>query len=101
MTEIRYHPKADDEVLDAARFYEKRNEGLGWRFLSAVRDAETRIARTPRTFRLLEGEFRRCIVRGFPHSLIFRPDDGGVLVVAVAHHSRRPGYWRRRVRRRA
>jgi len=88
-------------VLDAARFYEKRNEGLGWRFLRAVGDAETRIARNPRTFPLLEGEFRRCIVRGFPYSLLFRFDDDGVLVVAVANQRRRPGYWRRRVRRHA
>lgn len=88
-------------MLDAARFYEKRGEGLGWRFLRAVGDAEARIARNPRTFPLLEGELRRCIVRGFPHSLLFRLDDDGVLVVAVAHHRRRPGYWRRRVHRRA
>lgn len=41
MTEVTYHPKADDEVLEAARFYEKRSQGLGWRFLRIVREAET------------------------------------------------------------
>ena len=69
--------------------------------LRAVGDAETRIARNPQTFPLLEADLRRCIVRGFPHSLLFRLDDDGVLVVAVAHQRRRPGYWHRRVRRRA
>ena len=30
---------------------------------------------------------------GFPYSLIYRLQDHTVCVIAVAHHSRRPGYW--------
>lgn len=101
MTEVAYHPQADDEVLEAARFYEQRSEGLGWRFLRAVREAETRIARRPRAFPVLDDEVRRCLLQGFPHALLFRVDDNQILVVAVAHQSRRPGYWRRRTRGRA
>ena len=101
MTEVTYLPKADDEVLEAARFYEKRSQGLGWRFLRIVREAETRIARSPRSFPVLDDEIRRCILRGFPHSLLFRIEDDRILVIAVTHQRRLPGYWRERVRGRA
>jgi hypothetical protein len=76
--EVIYHPKAGDEMLESAKFYEQRSNGLGWRFLSAVRDAEVRIA-----------------------NLLFHIDNDNLFVVAVAHQRRRPAYWRRRLRRRA
>ena len=43
--EVTYHPEADDEVLESARFYEARSKGLGWRFLRAVQHAEERLVR--------------------------------------------------------
>jgi plasmid stabilization system protein ParE len=96
--EVTYHPKADDEVLESARFYERRTEGLGWRFLRVVRDAEARIAQNPNAFPVLDAEIRRCVLPGFPYVLLFRIGDERAVVVAVAHQSRRPGYWRRRLR---
>lgn len=35
-------------------------------------------------------------LHGFPYSLIYRLQGDTVHVIAVAHHSRRPGYWVRR-----
>jgi hypothetical protein len=37
-------------------------------------------------------------MRRFPFSLIYRVDRDTIAILAVAHHSRRPGYWRRRDR---
>jgi hypothetical protein len=99
--EVIYHPKADDEVLESARFYEQRSKGLGWRFLRAVQEADARIVRSPRAFPFLDEPIRKCVLDGFPFSLLFRIDDEGLFVVAVAHQRRRPGYWRRRLRGRA
>ena len=36
---------------------------------------------------------RSLPLHGFPYSLIYRLRDDTVRVIAVAHHSRRPGYW--------
>ena len=99
--EVIYHPKADDEVLESARFYEARSKGLGWRFLRAVQDAEARIARSPRAFPFFDDPVRKCVLAGFPFNLLFQIDDEGLFVVAVAHQRRRSGYWRRRLRGRA
>lgn len=39
---------------------------------------------------------RRMLVRRFPLAIIYRVEAQRVLVVAIAHQRRRPGYWRRR-----
>ncbi len=36
---------------------------------------------------------RSLPLRDFPYSLIYRLQDDTVRVIAIAHHSRRPGYW--------
>lgn len=36
---------------------------------------------------------RSLPLHGFPYPLIYRLRDDTVRVIAVAHHSRRPGYW--------
>lgn len=32
-------------------------------------------------------------LHNFPYSLIYRLQPGTIRVIAIAHHSRRPGYW--------
>jgi hypothetical protein len=44
-------------------------------------------------------EVRMGRVRGFPYTIPFRPQGAIALVVAVAHHKRRPDYWLARLRR--
>lgn len=37
---------------------------------------------------------RQLIVRGYPYQIVYRiMDAGAILVVAIAHGSRRPDYW--------
>ena len=98
MTEIVYHPRADDEVFESVRLYERSREGLGWRFLRALQRAEGRISDGPLVFPILREGIRKCPVRRFPFNVLFRVDAERVFVVAVAHHRRRPGYWLRRLR---
>jgi len=35
-------------------------------------------------------------LKRFPYSLVFRDEPEYILVIAVAHHRRRSGYWSRR-----
>jgi len=45
-------------------------------------------------------ETRRIVLRRFPYSVVYWPDPEDLLVVAVAHQRRKPGYWRSRVSQR-
>ena len=94
---MRYHPEAEAEIVRAARYYEKRVEGLGARFLSEFEATATRILEAPERWRLLEGDVRRCLMRRFPYGIYYRVDTDEVRILVVKHHSRHPDYWKERV----
>ena len=96
MKETIFHPEARAETSESVGFYEARFAGLGLRFLSATETTTDRISTNPEAGSPLAGGFRKRIVPGFPYSIIYRVWDDYIYVVAVAHHRRRPGYWRDR-----
>jgi toxin ParE1/3/4 len=98
--EAIFHPDARAEMSESFDFYQARLDGLGLRFLSAVEQTVERISTHPEAGAPLVGEFRKRIVPGFPYNVIYRVWQDYIYLVAVAHHSRRPGYWRERADRR-
>ena len=98
MKEAIFHPEARAEMRESIEFYEARLDGLGFRFLSAVEQTAERISTHPEAGTPLADEFRKRIVPGFPYSIVYRVWEDYIYLVAVAHHHRRPGYWRERVK---
>jgi toxin ParE1/3/4 len=98
--EAVFHPEAREEVSESMDFYERRLAGLGLRFLTAVEHTTERIAAAPEAGAPIETNYRKRIVPGFPYNIIYRVWEDHVFLVAVAHHRRRPGYWRERADRR-
>jgi len=45
----------------------------------------------------LTPQIRRCRLHRFPYSVIYTQDGADILVLAVAHQHRKPGYWRKRL----
>ncbi len=54
------------------------------------------IAATPELGPWLPPGVRRLLVPGFPYGVVYAPEPGRVVVLAVAQGRRRPGYWRGR-----
>ena len=100
MKEAIFHPEARAEVRESVEFYEARLNGLGLTFLAAVEATAERISTNPEAGSPLAGELRKRIVQGFPYNIIYRVWQDYIYLVAVAHHHRRPGYWRDRSIRR-
>lgn len=96
-----FHPEARVEYLEAVAFYEDRQPGLGARFTLDVEGAIQRIVDAPARWRKIDGDIRRCLTRSFPYGVLYSVEAGYVLILAVMHHSRRPGYWRNRLTPRA
>ena len=92
-----YHPEADAEVIESARYYNSRQGGLGGRFLVMVDKAVDSILEDPTRLPLVDDEVRRCPVDQFPYSIVFAVVGDTVIVIAVAHHSRDPDYWKGRI----
>jgi plasmid stabilization system protein ParE len=94
VTEVRYHEAAHEELLGELGYLELRKRGLGRRFLGEVRRAEALIAQFPLAGEEIVPGIRKRPLRKFRYSLFYALDENGnVLILAVAHQSRQPGYW--------
>jgi plasmid stabilization system protein ParE len=93
VTPIRYHEAAEAELLDEIGYLELRAKGLGQRFFAEIRRAENIIAQFPESGEEIRPGIRKTMVRKFRHSLIYAIEKDGLLILAVAHQSRRAGYW--------
>jgi len=67
---IVFHPEAYEEMLESARFYEGRDEGLGLKFLEAVEDTTKRIQRFPHAGPIERSDIRKRLVSGFPFTVL-------------------------------
>jgi plasmid stabilization system protein ParE len=82
-----------DESFD---WYAKRSVTAAMRFAGAVDAALISLAANPSPFASPDGVHRECPVKAFPFRVVYRIYENQVLVVAIAHVKRRPGYWQRR-----
>ena len=96
MSRYRYLPEAREDLNNAAAFYEASVPGLGDAFLDDVERAINDIRENPRTGAPIGRVFRRAILRRFPFTIVYAERDDEIVIVAIAHDRRRPGYWRGR-----
>lgn len=94
-----FHPEARLEYREAAVFYEARQSGLGATFTREIETAIDRILEAPHLFRFVEQDVRRCLAHTFPFGVLYTVEGDFILIVAVAHGSRKPGYWHERMSR--
>jgi toxin ParE1/3/4 len=94
---LTYHPDAEAELVEAARFYEGRSPGLGDRFLSEFDAAVAEIQASPGLWPVVEGDLRCHTMRRFPFGIYYRVLGDELRILVVKHHSRHPDYWRYRL----
>ena len=89
------HPEAISEIEETAAWYEARRPGLGLEFVAAVDHALGALTERPEQAPVWKGgrPWRRHRLSRFPYVVFYRLDGERVLVMAVAHSKRRPGYW--------
>jgi plasmid stabilization system protein ParE len=95
---FEFHPEALLEYQEAATWYEAQRFRLGVEFTVAVEAAVAAILADPRRYQPAGGDIRIFRMKRFPYYLFYRylESRDHVRIVAVAHHKRRPGYWRKR-----
>jgi toxin ParE1/3/4 len=88
-----YHPDAEAELIEAARFYEKRVSTLGAQFLEATDQAIRVILDAPDRWRVIEANVRQYLMPRFPYAIYYRILPDHIRILAFKHHSRHPDYW--------
>ena len=96
MISVVFDHDARAEFLEAVQYYEDSQIGLGRRFRVAVESAVKSIAENPFRYRVLHPPFRRYLLPNFPNAIIYCIEPENILIIAVAHTKRKPGYWIKR-----
>lgn len=86
----------DEEAYEAASWYRARNERTSAAFVKALRLAFERIQESPETWPSYHEGTRRTPVFRLPYEVMYRLLADRILIVAIAHCKRKPGYWRKR-----
>lgn len=88
---------AEHDAESAARHYNRQRAGLGDEFLHEVEAALCRLMPDPLSWEPVEEDVRRCPTRRFPYDILFQARIDQILIVAVMHQHRDPGYWKSRL----
>jgi plasmid stabilization system protein ParE len=93
---LRVQSQAQQEINEAFDWYFKRSPEAAEAFLTEIGASLAQIVSHPQLYPSYTKNTRRRVLVGFPYFVVFQEKDDTILVVAVAHAKRRPGYWRGR-----
>ena len=95
--QFELHSEAREEFLSAVSRYEAEVPGLGGRFITEFDRCIALLLESPAMGSPIGPRLRRFVLDDhFPYSVVYAVLGQTLYVVAVAHGSRRPGYWKRR-----
>lgn len=95
--EFHNTPRSGRRVLfDAVAYLDVQTDGLGIDFAREVFSTINRTVDIPFGWSPLSENIRRCLCKRFPYGLIYEiVDDENVTILAIAHSSREPDYWKK------
>jgi plasmid stabilization system protein ParE len=89
-----FHPDVESDMRESVRFYDGRSRALGDDFTIEVHRTMMRAAENPAHGSPYVAGCRRMRVPTFgKHWVVYLEDGGSVIIVAVAHSRRPPGFW--------
>jgi plasmid stabilization system protein ParE len=94
MSKLRVVSIAQGEYTQALRWYAERSQRAAEKFDAEFDKALEAISADPRRFPYCEERHQFYLMNRYPYQIIYRQEEAGeIVVVAVAHAKRRPGYW--------
>jgi plasmid stabilization system protein ParE len=90
---VRFSEAAEAEFLHEVRYYADAQPNGAQRFRTAIEEAAVRALAFPLAGQPYRSGTRRVFVKAYPFFLVYRVEADGVVILAVAHEARRPGYW--------
>jgi hypothetical protein len=89
--------EAEQELLEAALFYEKQARGLGKNFMEEVYQSIDTIVNFPLNSQKLTADIRRKLLKRYPFGVLYRIDSETIVIIAVMNLKRKPFYWLNRI----
>ena len=97
MIRVRLLREAAEELEAIAQYYDAERAGLGRAFIAEVRRARQRVQEHPLASAVERSEVRSRAVARFPYRIYYRVRENELLIIAIAHRRRQPGYWQARI----
>ena len=93
---VKLHPDARAELRTARNWYYERSPLSAIVFAQTVDKALSKIREAPNTFPPADHGTRKFTLQRFPFNIFYQMRENAIVIVAVAHQKRRPGYWSER-----
>jgi plasmid stabilization system protein ParE len=94
---VEFHQGAMADVKSAVAWYQQRSPKVALDFIEELHRAADTIREAPERWPIGKNNTRRFLLWRFPFAIIYSEQESVVTIWAVAHGSRRPGYWARRL----
>jgi plasmid stabilization system protein ParE len=94
---VRYHLEAVEEYERAVDYYATISPPLAASLIDEVEHCIERITEHPMQGRELNPNIRSFRTRIFPYQIVFMIEREVATILAVAHESREPDYWKHRI----
>lgn len=93
---VYLRPEAEQDIEEAASWYEKQMAGLGNKFLDEILITLKRVAELPSLYPVVHRNTLRALTHRFPFGIYYLIEGERVVVVAVMHGSQNPTRWKKR-----
>ena len=95
---VRNHPEAALEMIEEAACLEEQLPGYGALFLATAAALRDKIAAFPSMYPQKTRGVRFCMMPVFRYVIPYHVMGDDIVILAYAHTSRKPGYWRNRLK---
>jgi len=96
MSKLLVVPAAERDFTEALCWYAERSQQAAEGFLGEFERALGSIEADPGRFPLCDQRHRYYLMRRYPFQVIYREHEDHLVIIAVAHAKRQPGYWSNR-----
>lgn len=101
MLRIQFLLSAEQEFIEAVKYYNSQSEGLGFEFAAEVKSTMDRIIQYPLAWHKLSERTHRCRTNRFPYGVIYQIRKDCIMIIAVMHLHRKPQTWQSRIEKTA
>jgi plasmid stabilization system protein ParE len=91
---LTFNPQAEREFSEAASWYaDEAGPAQARDFRNEVHRSLQLLREHPRLGTPDGQDIRSLVVHRYPYSIVYRAQADALRILAIASHSRRPGYW--------
>jgi toxin ParE1/3/4 len=91
------HPDSQREIEESYLWYSRRSLDAATGFLTEIDHGLNVVLKTPHRWPEYLYSTHRYLLTDFPFSIVYLDDPDAITIIAVAHHKRKPAYWKSRL----